>query len=571
LMKKMRRVLRVRLFVLCAIVLAAPLAASAQEQFTEWVEMPDGVLLATEVYLPEGDGPWPVVLVRTPYGRMFTGQIHVGPPSLYTEDGYAHVAQDARGTGGSGGVWDYAEDPLDGRTTVDWITDQWWCDGNIEMGGMSAGGIVTYALAPGAPAAVKALRPEAATSDHGHQSWYQGGAFRWSLTGRWMTDMGFEDQLEEILQHRLRDEFWEPYQWIDHAAEVNTPMLHIGGWYDIYSQAAFDGFQTFQHQGGDGARGNQFLIVGPWTHMDWGVSEQPGLTYPDNATLDLDAVRAAFRDYWLKGEPTGVDQWPPVQVYLMGAVAEDEPNAPGNRWVELDDWPPWSYVKPWYLDANGGLADTPAPYGAITLTMDPDHAVPTRGGGNAFTARGPQLQYTAEDRDDVLTFTSEVLDQPVAIMGPVTARIWIRPDTPDLDLSVRLCDVYPQGQNFVEQSRIVIDGIQRARMRCGDDHECFLEPGVATEIEVDLWSTAIVFNAGHRIRVSIAGSNSPRFEVNPNHGGDLNGDDEPVIAYPEILFGPDHPSRILLPVIKLNDIKVRGTPGENPVAEPSSE
>ena len=108
-------------------------------------------------------------------------------------------------------------------------------------------------------------------------------------------------------------------------------------------------------------------------------------------------------------------------------------------------------------------------------------------------------------------------------------------------------------------------------MRCGDDRECFLEPGVATEIEVDLWSTAIVFNAGHRIRVSIAGSNFPRFEVNPNHGGDLNGDDPPVIAYPEILFGPDHPSRILLPIIRLEDIQVRGTPWDNPSAQPSSE
>jgi len=565
-MENLRRTSRLLVFVLCAIALVLPLAATAQEQFTEWVEMPDGVLLATEVYLPEGDGPWPVVLKRTPYGRLDPSDA-----SLHTDDGYGYVTQDTRGTGESGGEWDFADDTVDGHTTVNWMTDQPWCDGNISMGGYSASAMTTYALAPGAPAAVKALCPEAATPDVFHHTVYQGGSFRWDLTGEWFLFMGFEDILEEILEHRFLDEYWEGSQSIDHAVEVNTPTLHIGGWYDVYLQGALDGFRAFQHRGGDGARGRQYLIMGPWEHGRWAEAGAGRLSYPDNAALDLDAIRADFRNYWLRGEPTGVDQWPPVQVYLMGAAAVNEPDAPGNQWVELDDWPPWAYVKPWYLDANGGLEDTPTPSSSLTLTIDPDDPVRTIGGANNFTAGGPRLQFVVENREDVLTFTSEVLEQPVAIMGPVTANIWIRPDTTDLDLSVRLCDVYPQGSYPVEKSYLVIDGIQRARMRCGDDHECFLEPGVATEIEVDLWSTAIVFNAGHRIRVSIAGSNYPRFEVNPNHGGDLNGDDPAVIAYPEILFGPDHPSRILLPVIRLENLVVRGTPGDHPSAQPSSE
>ena len=562
-MKKMRRVLRVRLFVLCAIVLAAPLAASAQEQFTEWVEMPDGVLLATEVYLPEGDGPWPVVLLRTPYGRFDNNEVAV------TGDGYAYVAQEIRGTGESEGEWDYANDTVDGHTTVDWIVDQSWCDGRISMGGFSGPGHMSYAMAGGAPDAMTCQHAGGASPDFYHHAVYQGGAFRWDYAGEWLIAQGYGDRIETVLEHRLLDEYWEPYQWIDGADEVHTPMLHIGGWYDVGLQGALDAFRDFQHQGGAGARGRQYLIVGPWSHLTFGAAQAGTVGYPDSASLDLEAVRADFRDYWVKGEPTGVDEWSPVQVYLMGDIEDGE--APGNHWVELDDWPPWSYKEPWHLNANGGLGDAAAPSGSIALTIDPNDPVPTRGGANLFAAAGPLLQYTAEERDDVLTFTSEVLEQPVAIMGPVTARIWIRPDTTDLDLSVRLCDVYPQGSYPVEKSHLVIDGIQRARMRCGDDHECFLEPGVATEIEVDLWSTAIVFAAGHRIRVSIAGSNSPRFEVNPNHGGDLNGDDEPVIAYPEILFGPDHPSRILLPIIRLDDIEVRGTPGDHPSAEPSSD
>ncbi len=238
--------------------------------------MPDGVLLATQVYLPDGDTwPWPVALMRTPYGRLNPSRAQ-----LLTDDGYAHVAQDTRGRGQSGGEWDYANDTLDGHTTVQWITDQWWCDGNISMGGMSAPGQTTYAMAPGAPAAIKALRPEAATPDFFHHTVYQGGAFRWDLAGEWLISMGLGDRLEEIYEHRFLDEYWEPYQWIDRADQVHTPMLHIGGWYDILLQGALDGFRTFQHQGGDGARGRQYLIMGPWEHRAWGESVAGALSYP---------------------------------------------------------------------------------------------------------------------------------------------------------------------------------------------------------------------------------------------------------------------------------------------------
>jgi uncharacterized protein len=67
---------------------------------------------------------------------------------------------------------------------------------------------------------------------------------------------------------------------------------------------------------------------------------------------------------------------------------------------------------------------------------------------------------------------------------------------------------------------------------------------------VDLWSTALVFNAGHRIRIDVAGSNAPRFEVNPNDGKDLNQTTAGRIARPVLLLGPDHPSSLELPVLR---------------------
>ncbi len=185
----------------------------------------------------------------------------------------------------------------------------------------------------------------------------------------------------------------------------------------------------------------------------------------------------------------------------------------------------------------------------MTLLIDPLDPVSTFGGANLYSGAkyGPYDQAAnpigrpIESRADVLTFTTDVLTGATTVIGPVTAKIWINPDTPDLDLSVRLTDVYPDGR-----SMLIIDGIQRARMRCSDTEECFLTPGVPTEIEVDVWSTAMVFDAGHRIRVAIAGTNWERFERNSNDGGDLNNPNY-IVANPEILFGPQYPSALYLP------------------------
>jgi putative CocE/NonD family hydrolase len=200
------------------------------------------------------------------------------------------------------------------------------------------------------------------------------------------------------------------------------------------------------------------------------------------------------------------------------------------------------------------LITEPPPGGKMTLVSNPSDPVPTLGGANLFPGLqvdgrnmgdGPMDQRPIESRSDVLTFTTDVLTEPLTIMGPVRATIWFVPDTPDLDLAVRLTDVYPDGR-----SMLVLDGIQRARMRCGDDTECLLVPGVPVELTIELWSTALVFNAGHRIRISVSGSNWPRFEVNPNDGCDLNLGTPGRVARPQLLFGPDTPSRLELPVVE---------------------
>jgi putative CocE/NonD family hydrolase len=290
--------------------------------------------------------------------------------------------------------------------------------------------------------------------------------------------------------------------------------------------------------------------MGPWTHGGLFTRQNGALTYPLNALRDPLDYLLPWYDATLRGDTSEIDGWPAVRVYLMGAVGEA--GAPGNEWIDLESWPPPSRSIPFFMSADGGLATTVPRAGELILTSDPSDPVPTLGGANLHPSLivdgremgdGPQDQRSIEARSDVLTFTSNPLARPVTVMGRVRAKVWLVPDTPDLDIAVRLTDVYPDGR-----SMLVLDGIQRARMRCGDDTECLLTPGVPVELTVDLWSTALVFNAGHSIRISVSGSSWPRFEVNPNDGAELNLDTGGVVARPRLFFGGDHPSRVELPV-----------------------
>ncbi len=523
--------------------LASPLAAQDQ---TTFLVAPDGVLLATDVYLPFGGGPWPAILIRTPYGK--DGLWETG--ELLSVLGFATVTQDTRGRFDSTGEDTvFRDDGEDGRATVDWMTAQDWCDGRIGTFGGSAFAITQYMLAPDAGPALRSIMPVVATPDMYHHAFLQGGALRRSLAYHWLEDQGSLAMYDQLRQHRVRDHWWDPVEVLLHRGQVTAAGLHVGGWYDIFAQGTLDAFAALQRAGGDGARGRQYLVMGPWSHGSLGEREVGEIRFPADAELDLLDLVLPWFNHTLRGWANEVEDWSPVRLFLMGAA--DEPGAPGNRWIELATWPPPARTQRLYLGADGSLSGSTQAYGTGDLVVDPTDPVPTLGGNNLFPdlevdgrpmGDGPHDQRPIETRGDVLVFTSEVLAGPLEVVGRVSAVLWLVPDTPDLDLAVRLTDVYPDGR-----SMLVLDGIQRARMRCSDHRECLLTPGEPIEMTVDLWSTAMVFNAGHRVRVSVSGSNAPRFEVNPNHGGDLNEDGASVTARPQLLFGPEHPSRLQLP------------------------
>ena len=160
--------------------------------------------------------------------------------------------------------------------------------------------------------------------------------------------------------------------------------------------------------------------------------------------------------------------------------------------------------------------------------------------------RGPYDQRSLENREDVLVFTTDVLSDPVWITGPVKARLFVSSDCPDTDFNVKLTDVYPDGR-----SMLISDGIIRMRNRNGCDHWEFMQPGEIYEVEIDLWSTAYLFNTGHQIRVSVSSSNYPRFLANPNTKEPLAQNDSYAIAQNNLYIGGSYPSSIILPVVSL--------------------
>lgn len=514
---------------------------------TQMVPMRDGANLATDVYSTKGNGTVPGVIMRTPYGR---GGLNTVALTL-NDQGYQAIAQDMRGFGESDGQFMYFTDDgfgarQDGYDTVEWAASQEWSNGKFCLWGGSALSIAGLLASASAPPHLSCMYALVGTGNLYHDVTFWGGALREEMVVNWLVGLGQQPALDAIYAHPTEDSFYDPISIQDRYASINIPIYSVGGWYDIFSQGNLDVFTGADTLGGPGANGKQKLLMGPWSHASGGpvVGE---LTFPDNSVLPGGEELRWF-EHWLKGTANGVNTEPAVKYYLMGDV--DTPSTAWNIWKTSEVWPVPSTPTPYYL-VSGGSISTSAPLTANsetdTFVFDPANPVPTVGGNNLTLLSGPYDQRTVEARPDVLVYSTPPLTAPVAITGRVTAKLWVASSAPDTDFTVKLTDVYPDGR-----SMLVLDGIQRMRFREGSDREVLMTPGVVYPITVDLWSTALVFNKGHQIRVSISSSNASRFNVNTNTGGPLYMDDAmPQVAEQTLVLDAAHPSQIILPVVGL--------------------
>jgi predicted acyl esterase len=505
--------------------------------------MRDGVVLAANVYLPQGAGPFPTVLLRTPYIKD-----NVREPlaaQKYVEAGYAYVDQDTRGKGHSKGIYKaFATDIEDGYDTVEWIAKQPWSSGKVGIMGASALGITSnMAAMSGAPHLVAAYVTVAPYEQM--KNTYPGGVLKDADTIGWTRTQGADQAALDAISGNARDSRdWAKNSAITNEKYVHIPIWHNGGWYDIFNEGN-RWFQYLQDHGSNGARGNQKLTMGPAGHGGL----QGDIEYPQAAGIRGPNDEMRWWDYWLKGIDNGIMDEPPVTYFMMAAGRKGHPS-PLSRVVHAAGWPPASRETRYYLAPQFSLTTkTPIVTEAKqSYRDDPSKPVPSVGGANLTQKAGPMDQRVIEKRPDYLRFESPVLTKNVAIAGHVSMELYAATDGPDTDFMVKLVDVYPDGYEA-----IILDAPIRARYRFGrlPDDVKMMTPNAPEKLTIDLWETAITFEAGHKIAVHVASTGATKYEINPNTGEPFGVKPTmtPRVATNTIYFDKEHPSAMVLPVI----------------------
>ncbi len=575
-------------------------------EFNVPATMRDGVVLRANVYRPVGEGQWPVLLTRLPYGKDLPIGSSSMDPLQVARRGYIVIVQDTRGRMASEGAWyPYVNEPLDGVDTIAWAAQLPYSNGQVGMYGSSYFGSTQWLAALHQPPALRVLSPNITWNDPLNGGSFRGGAFElgkqanWNLMmglgvlmrshrndhkalrkaivalvretdalgsqGYWSLPLNNFAPLKELdiapsffdaIAHPMERKFFDTITVRDKHERVTVPSLNTGGWYDIFLQDTISNFTNMQQHGSTSEARQSKLLIGPWTHG--GVMNPVGeLNFGFGATAafidlqtDLVSLQLRWFDYWLKGVENGITSEKPIKLFIMGA----------NTWRDEDAWPLARAVPTRYYLHSNGKANTLHGDGGLSVEIpdsetsdhyayDPAHPVITRGGALLMSPEypaGPRDQRATESREDVLVYGTPPLEQDIEVTGPITVHLWAISSAPDTDFVARLVDVHPDGY-----AQNLTDGIIRARYRNFSRGEApsLITPGQAYEYEIDLWATSNLFKAGHRIRLDVTSSNFPRWDRNPNTGHALGSDDELLVAQQSILHDRAHPSYVMLPVI----------------------
>ncbi|GAA2214231.1 CocE/NonD family hydrolase [Nonomuraea monospora] len=538
------------------------------------VPMSDGVLLRADIWLPDRDGPVPVLLERMPYDKSssFMAQHIVGLEIVRALDaGFAVVVQDTRGRYASEGDFDpFTHEAADGADTIAWLLEQDFCDGQVFMYGASYIGATQLLAASAAPKGLRAIAPQLTSSDY-YESWtYRGGALQLGFVLLWIIESlapldldrrppdaalaalladlrenpwramdllasrraeleALAPYLRDWLAHPSRDGFWAAIDPSRAYGRMDVAGLHIGGWHDIFLDGTLRNYRGLtEHAPTEEARARQYLVIGPWSHGNLSEWQGDGWHGYDagSGALDLTATHLEFFSAIAAGREPDL---PKARIFFTGA----------DTWHDLPSWPPpGTTPTSWALRADGVLTQGPAgEQAALTYRSDPANPVPTTGGATflpgLLVARnsGPKDQAAIEARDDVLVLTSPPLETGLTIAGEVVLHLEAASSAEDCDWTARLTEVDTAGRSVG-----LVDGILRARYRHGGDAVA-LVPGRRESYRLPLGSIAHVVPAGHRLRLQIASSNHPRFDRNPQTMADPVGAADFAVADQTVFAG----------------------------------
>jgi uncharacterized protein len=556
------------------------------------VKMRDGVILRGDIYRPDTDGKFPVLLQRTPYRRFSWGNdIHFAQHAASL--GYIVFLQDVRGRYTSDGEWrPFVHESEDGYDTIEWIAAQPYSNGKVGMFGGSYVGATQMLAAIANPPHLAGICP-AVTASNYHEGWtYQGGAFEQWFNESWTSGLA-QDTLErriernpdkqkdvnvlpltaypilklspaitdtsasalapyflDWLAHPSYDDYWKAISIEDHFGQINIPALHVAAWYDIFLGGSLRNYLGIKSSGGsEAARRGQRLIVVIGGHAGGGRKIGDIDFGPDAERFEEDEVALHYYDFLFKGAQNEFATGKPVQIFVMGS----------NRWREEGDWPLARAKTTKFFLHSEGAANSSRGNGSLSTTppsseppdkfvYDPSKPVPTVGGPLCcdadHLAAGPRDQRGVESREDVLVYSTAALEHEIEVTGPVHLAFFASSTAVDTDFTAKLVDVAADGTAIN-----LTEGILRGRYRDSAATAASLVPDAVYPMTIDLWATSNLFKTGHRIRLEISSSNFPRFDRNMNTGESAATSAKSRTATNTIFHDAEHPSALYLPVV----------------------
>ena len=398
----------------------------------------------------------------------------------------------------------------------------------------------------------------------------------------------YERYLFDQWTHETFDEFWQQpgiYAEGFYDTMARVPTVLMSSWYDAYVRSTMDNFAAMSTL--DPVAAPTYLIMGSWLHGDRNVPFSGDVDFGPAARIegqiaeDWLAFRAQWFDRWLKPATSGVKPSDPVaRIFLMGggsgARNADGRMEHGGSWIQSSQWPlADTRFTHFYLRDGGVLSEEPPeePDASVSYAFDPSNPVPTIGGaltsgapvfeGGAFDQREDERFFGTRNpgvplaaRNDIVVFETPLLEEDIAVVGPVIVRLWISSDAPDTDFTAKLIDVCPPNSDYPEGFAMnLTDGIFRCRFHHSWSEPEFLESGRIYEITIEPFATANLFKCGHRIRLDISSSNFPHFDVNPNSGESPALARAPRIAVNTVHLGTKHPSHLVLPIVPVNALR----------------
>lgn len=529
----------------------------------------DNVQLATDIYRPKTKGAYPVILMRTPYSKENPDHNYPLLCTLFASQGYVVLVQDVRGKFGSeGNFYPLRHEAPDGDDTINWICKQDWSDGKVGMLGISYLGSCAWLAASCNNPHLKTIIPMF-TTQNTYQAWMDKGVpylkdlLLWTARhlGPYTEDVSHEyidghalalpiselagkigkadTVLEEILSHTTEDDYWKTVSVHHQIDKLGIPSLFISGWYDRLLETTIDDFLRTKNFHSNSPGGQSRLIIGPWGHNP--VKKNPDLNIKEkSADFRMQFGRLIhWFDVWLKDRQPNFDR-NPISLFMTGK----------NKWISAEDWPlPGS--KPIKLLLNGdGSANGVNGKGRLSLIptsdvikdeyiYDPANPAPSID-GKMYDDPNFHRRDRHEGRDDILVYTTPVLDEDFDVAGTTKIILYISSSAPDTDFVVKVSDVRPDNYAHFVQS-----GFVRMRYFLSEDGSDRMEPDKIYRVEINLGSICHSFLKNHRIRLKITSSDFPGYSRNLNTGGNNETGTYFIKARQVIFHGGEYDSHLL--------------------------